>query len=548
MKTGKPSRPTIVNLSTSQTDLCPDCELFVDGDVATSSLKLKRDFGSITSSQCTQMRRDYLSTFSNPKTMTFQDFFDKLQRGEYAENTAGGDIALLGHSCVQKMFSEEDAQNIKSPEDYIKNTDKLKTVRMRKVTLEGGFSSETKAKYTLSLPVKVQYAYKIAETRATRNALANITGTWAWTTTTLPQKKVEYRDFTISVLSLYHPAPLRVENIQYDAVLSLNDPSEESSVKQGQREEEGVVILIPLKSSNANTPSTNFFSKFVKHVVSVSQPDSVTGTYGETDIPTGNDWNIKNVFTIKKSGELGEVKNAYYSWTSVPMYAPTEKNEGGVITRGWEPVGRKVRYFMLEDPVAISASDLATLTRSLPATNPTDAIHPILDSTVVNYKQGVCPETTPARETMANQSSSKTTGGGLASLLTDENGDPLSDSCDPFANNARKVLENPSGFTPMMVFNMFYKVLVVIAVALGAWIAMYLVANKDYDYKFKDFSDDAGKVVGTLAKQASDRAKETATVVSQMPKLPSISQLMAIRKGNIPAGLSVPGAAPPPTQ
>jgi len=139
--------------------------------------------------------------------------------------------------------------------------------------------------------------------------------------------------------------------------------------------------------------------------------------------------------------------------------------------------------------------------------------------------------------------------GSVSDMLTDEKGNPLlsKDSCDPFAMNAKNT-STSSAFTPMKMFNAFYKVLVVIAIALGAWIAMYLVANKDYDYKFKDFADDSGKVVGTLAKQASDRAKETAAAVAQMPKLPSVSQLMALRKGKVPEGLSVPGAAPPPTQ
>ena len=120
--------------------------------------------------------------------------------------------------------------------------------------------------------------------------------------------------------------------------------------------------------------------------------------------------------------------------------------------------------------------------------------------------------------------------------------------------------------------------LILIAIAIGTWIALYLVANKNFDYKYKDFSDDAGKVVGKLFKKGADKVKTVTSLSSQLLNLkkgnlpgglPGISQLADLKNDSLPTGLpkladlkndglsagltkladlTVPGAAPSPTQ
>ena len=494
--------------------------------------------------------------------MSVRDFINNLQAGLYSRPVSQ---SARGQFCEEIKFPDEVLKDINTLDDFNKNASKLKSVRIRKVSGSGGFSSATKAKFKLSIPIKVNVSV-LAQRRSPpvttwtsiRQGLLPprlVPITRPGPETTVPV----YETIMVNSLTLYHPSPIRIENVQHDAVLSLNDPSDFKDNSAGPRN----VILIPLKSSNMRDESVDFFNVIVKHLPSIQEPLDL-GVYAETDIPTGNNWNIKQVFWLdppSKTTNLSRVTDSFYTWTGTTDYRRVEKSQvmkGNQleITYGWVPVGDPTRYYMLENPVSISANDLSILTRTLPPTAPENAIHFIPDPSSplvpkVLYKRATGAAAKAAcntsgrapRERMTNMS------GSVSDMLTDEKGNPLlsKDSCDPFAMNAKNT-STSSAFTPMKMFNAFYKVLVVIAIALGAWIAMYLVANKDYDYKFKDFADDSGKVVGTLAKQASDRAKETAAAVAQMPKLPSVSQLMALRKGKVPEGLSVPGAAPPPTQ
>ena len=545
-----PSASSLNNLSLSPgtTAACAACDIELDNRATTSSVKLTRDFGNISNKECMGYQRD-LEAVKN-KEMSFRDFFVNLQAGNYSRPVSRTEN---GEFCEQVLFSDEDAKTINSLEDFDKNISKLKSIRIRKVTGGGSFSSGTKAKFKLSIPIRMKV---VVEMKDVLNGMTFMQSNPLVHYVTVPgtdQARVT-QEISVSMLTMYHPSPLRIENVQHDAILSINDPSDSAT---------DCVFLIPLQSSNTRNESVDFFNKIAMHLSSIQEPDPVTGLYAETNIPTGNDWNIKQVFWLGKgdTDNMSKVTDAYYTWMGAGTYSRFEKSrrrywEGpgfyqDEITYGWKPEGKQVRYYMLQTPVAISSSDLTILTRVLPPTPSEQAIHKIPDpssegNSKILYKKATGEAAKAscggAVERMTNQGDS-VFGGGLEDLLVDGKGNPLDDidTCDPFKNNSRKALMKPTMFSPNRVFTVIFNILIVFAVAIGAWIAMALVTNYDYDFKYKDFSIDAGKVVGKLAKQYSDKAKTAMNAVSGLRG--SVGDLTKSLPAGLPAALPSASAA-----
>jgi hypothetical protein len=453
--------------------------------------------------------------------MSFRDFFTNLQAGSYSvpssqrTDESGRNIAF----CKQVMFSDEDAAKVNTLAEFDANVSKLKDIRIRRVTGGGSFSSGTKAKFKLSLPIKAKYVTELIQTNTPQERLVGFP--WRWetgpsTTTTTPV----FEEITISMLTMYHPSPLRIENVQHDAVLSLNDPSDPTAK---------TVILIPLKSSNTGDESTDFFNKIANKLTTIVSPDPVTGLYPEINIPTGNNWNIKSVFWLDRTpsaDNISKVTDAFYTWMGAGSYNMVETSRSSTEIRyGWQPDGAQVRYFMLQTPVSINSTDLTYLTGSLPPTPAEEAIHKIPDPTIagnskVLYKKATgnaasagCPRIpgSPVIERMSNQGMGDVVSslftGEVTDLLVDERGEPLVDidTCDPFKSNAKNAMSKGALITPTKAAAWFFNFMIIIALAIGAWLGMFLITNYDYDKKYQSFAVDAGKVVGTLAKQTSNR-------------------------------------------
>jgi hypothetical protein len=100
----------------------------------------------------------------------------------------------------------------------------------------------------------------------------------------------------------------------------------------------------------------------------------------------------------------------------------------------------------------------------------------------------------------------------MEDLLVGADGTPLVDtkSCDPFKTNLKNAIAEPSLFTPTKAAAMFFNFMIIIALAVGTWLGLYFVVNKDYDYGFRDFAGDTGKVLGKLALQTSGRVSDSA--------------------------------------
>jgi len=152
---------------------------------------------------------------------------------------------------------------------------------------------------------------------------------------------------SISVMSLYHPFPLRVDNFcernrQYDACLQIGEfPSD---LVAGSK----IVILVPLKAALFAGESGVFINAVANKLPNIlgQQPHKEEG-YPEVPAQPGADWILEKVVNVEKS---------FYTWL----------NKDGT------------RVIVLADPVNILFTDMLNIKR-LPLTPPEDVIHEIGD-------------------------------------------------------------------------------------------------------------------------------------------------------------------------
>jgi len=426
-------------------------------------VRLSREFGFVSEFQCQRYDTD-LKKVRN-KQMSFQDFVRNLQAGKYLRNLGNG-------YCEQVELPEP----VVSLDQY--DEGKLRTIRIQKIE-SAGFSANTKARFTPSIPFKMVYGGQ---------------------------------EFTVSTMTLYHPCPLRIENVQSDAVLSLNDPSFGNPSH---------IVLIPLVGRNSADLSVSFLNKIAPEVITVSAEDPASGQYLTRDIPTGANWTLSKLFGISAGkGAALEVANGYYQWTGMPALERVRKETPGTITYAWEPTGRpSPKYIMLDTPVAMSPSDLATVTQRLPITPPEDAIHAVLYdggnplNRGIVHKQGppVPPGGCPTRETFTNADLNKV----LSSISQTEDPSGLNISCDPWQTWA---LTANRGYTTNMIIELMFNVIVLVAAAVGAYFAIVAVV-KMYDVQVRGVAEGIGKITAVVAKDLQQKATNIRNAVGSVTNI-----------------------------
>jgi hypothetical protein len=516
-------------MSTSSARQCVGCLLAMDTRATVSSVTVTREYGNITNSECKRFDADAMAVLQ--KEMSIADFVMGLKNGAYSRPASKTD---KGEFCEQITLDSESADKITDMKTLNEAWSKVKGVRIRKVTGGGSFSSHTKAKIKLSLPVRAQYVSEIKD------------------------GKPVVKDIIIRGMTLYHPSPVRIENVQHDAVLSLNDPSDEVNG-------DDTVVLIPLVGANTGANSEAFFNKIVKHITTLYSPDDVTGMFPRIDVPTGSDWSIKDVFWLGPPDGNGyaPVQDSYYSWDGLPTFNREEvsrrnwsqlpptgawdsswSSDGvGEIGFGWKDSGSKVRYFMMGRPVNISSTDLSILTRNLPPTPPEQAIHSIPDATMTKYPEPLgANQPTPAgwpgtpiiyKSAEGKALDGQCCGGRERAPAADE-AMTTQPSFEGFTNlaEARAAVNSrvegakqiyrrgaAEGFSPSFIMTLVFAFITFIFMAIGAWIALYMI-HRDYDYAWTTFSSNAGKVFGAIIKKLSPPSVGLfETVKKSIPKM-----------------------------
>ena len=169
---------------------------------------------------------------------------------------------------------------------------------------------------------------------------------------------------SIAQMSVFHPFPIRIEGQQYDACFQIGEfgsrnkgrlppPFQHVVYDLGPLVRgSGVVVLIPLATgSDVSGPGARFVNSFARLM-----PSAVNNV----SIPS------------LRVGDILDVSQPFYTW----------KNTDGT------------RVIVMKDPVSISASDMASIRNSIPATPEADVIHEIQTT---QYKPVAPPPRPPAR-------------------------------------------------------------------------------------------------------------------------------------------------------
>jgi hypothetical protein len=406
---------------------CSTCILTIPRGVSTSTVKMTREFGSITIQQCRRLDDDVGKVGRGE--MALAELKTRLRAGKYYRESASG-------FCKQIVVPDDKLSQVvnTNPDSlYSQINATQQEVRVRPVATGGGFSLETKLKLTPSVPF-----------------------TFAFNGVTV----------NVQAMTLYHPCPLRVNNVQYDAVLSLNDPG--LLGKDG-----GMVLLIPIKADNTPGPQGLFFSRILPYISGLLQPNPATGDYDPIDVPVGATWNLTTLIPTQATNGREEAIPGYFIFDGTPPLI--RKMTGSPFTGftlGWEPAPgvRPVTYIVLDTPAKCGVMDMQTIAR-LPVTPVEEAIHD-LPTKYISKPSPSCVTSTTKKERFTNEA----------------------DTCDPFASLARDPPSSP--ITADTIVKTLLAVLAAAAVFLGVYFGLRYAAAPTGDL-FKTIGDKIGRVMSS---------------------------------------------------
>lgn len=421
---------------------CRPCRLVIAQGVSASGAKLYREYGSISVRECNKFAED--SAKVNANEMAFDEFKANLLDGKYYAKQENG-------YCSQLLAAAEDLTNAKSPNDIDWN--KVRRPRIRKMTVGGGYSSSTKLYIKPAIPFQFKFNNETVQ---------------------------------VSVMTLFHPSPIRVENVQHDAMLTLGDPADASG---------NTVLLIPLAASNKAGTSGTFFSRIVSYMPGILQPNPASGQYDSIDAPTGKDWNLSMLFPGTPSQGETVVASPYYAWFSVPEMEEFLK-ETVTSPSPWpdkyhyswrQKPGTNHRFVMLAEPIPINTFDMQTI-RMLPATPAEEALPFIFEDSVVyaaalpvrraDGTVSACPQAPTPTSSIATPPSQRE---------TFENKE-----CDPFGQ-----ITPQERLSPSTLMTIIGSVIGAIAIFVGVYFALKYATDNNWGPKLMQWGRAAGKAIAS---------------------------------------------------
>jgi hypothetical protein len=344
-----------------------------------------------------------------------------------------------------------------SNEDCRLNIDRsisTSAVTLSRVSTAGAFSDDTKIKITPSLPFRMYC--NGAEVRVTQ-------------------------------MMLYHPCPLRIENVQYDAVLSLNDPSDGDTQS---------ILLIPIVGASASTPSAKMLDRIGPRLASLLSKNE-SGGYDPVEVPTGADWSLSTLIPTVGT----RVQSGFYQWISGRGYESYSTQEGLNIHVRYRPRNPRQNYILMDTPIQASQSTLAMIL-ALPRTDPLKALPAV--SPAVTY--------TPCAKTVVEQSPPVREG--------------FEGQCDPFQ------YKDTTGNRKQTVLWIVGSLATVAMVMVGLYVGL-LAAGGQLSIQTKELGDTAGEFL----------YKQIAAVKSAKSALSGSVTDMIAKKAGLPTGM-LPASLP----
>jgi hypothetical protein len=169
----------------------------------------------------------------------------------------------------------------------------------------------------------------------------------------------------IRKMTIYRPCPYRIENVQADAVLSLNDYSDVEAT---------FVALIPLSAQLRYGKPGDFIGRVMQNVNGFV-PNEETNQFHPLTIPVGHDWQLTNVLEATQDpapatednpdpDAPNTVTGGFFTWTT-KRYEEYEVSRNTItgadgksetlINYDWREVsGSAIRSVLFEKPAGIS--------------------------------------------------------------------------------------------------------------------------------------------------------------------------------------------------
>jgi len=153
--------------------------------------------------------------------------------------------------------------------------------------------------------------------------------------------------FQVTKMALYRPCPIRIENVQADAVLSLNDYSDPTA---------SIVVLVPISSGVTFGASGDFVGRIAEYI-NAFIVDEASGNKLPQTVPVGNDWELTKLLPVARNNT--EVSVGYFKYQSKKyeryVRSTTERDNVKTITYGWRPLRTgNFTTILLQEPVRVS--------------------------------------------------------------------------------------------------------------------------------------------------------------------------------------------------
>lgn len=483
-----PATASIDGISVGSSQGCSECILTVSQGISSSAAQIYRDQGTIPREKCSEFTQDTfdysgITGLSDAKSKTpFETVKNKLLKGTYYifNNDGTG-------TCTRTFFKPEDLNAITKITDI--PWSKAIKGDTKKMSDNPIALSSTKLIIKPSIPFRIYF---------------------------------NGEQIDVKIMTLFHPSPIRIENVQHDAVLTLGDPADLSSK---------VIVMVPLAGSSLPTQTSSFIEKVATYIPGALIANASTGLFDAVNVPTGNDWNLSTLLPGSPRNGENIVNVGYFSWETAPRLEPKLRNIvqapanlPDVHHYGWKPAENSpsLRYIMLKDAVTINAFDLQTI-RMLPITSPTDAIQPPLIDTLVYSPPTTCKDK------------------------------PYDKSCDPFANiPVKKPID--SG----VLWQTILGIIGSLAMLIGLYFAIKYASDKKWGLWLKNKITGSGTGTGTgtlklpnfFSRKGTPATSGTGTGVlpTLLPTNPAGN--FSITNPGAGTGLVVPGAGTgliPPT-
>jgi hypothetical protein len=406
-------------------------------------VKLYREEGTISVKECEQFSLDTQAV--RDQKMALDEYKGKLTAGKYYRSQANG-------YCAKMVFPEEDVRAANTVDEI--PWSKVRTPVIRKLSASGGFSSITKAYIRPTIPFQFSFGKD---------------------------------SVTVNVMTLFHPSPIRIENVQHDAVLTLGDMSDPTAK---------VIVLIPLEGSLNSGTSGQFLARIASYIPGILRPGP-TGIYEPVDAPTGKDWSLSQLLPVSPGKG---VTVGYFSWSSIPPLEEYEKryvrNPGFWPDQqymGWRSNGPSgPRFVMLEKPIPVNPFDLQTI-KMLPVTPSDEALPPPIMRSLVYVPPKTCPKTPTSADTKETFTTAS------LDLPTQ------TDVCDPFAGIPPK-----DTIDGTFILQVLAGVLATGAVFIGIYFALKYATKPEYADKFKQWGEAFGRQIAS-AKRVASQGMQKAT-------------------------------------